>query len=272
MRFFVTGDGIQGDRIVLRGDAAHHAVRVLRLGPGHRFVAVGPEGAEYLVEFERVDRDAGTVVGRVVAHSHPDREPRLQVTIAQALIKGDKFDRVVEKATELGAHAFWPFASARAVVRLDPARARDRAARWRRVAQAAARQSGRTRVPEVDEVLAFGQLVQRVAGWTAEHGPDSVVFAWEGETGRGLYDLMRDRWGPPGEGLPAPGGQGLLVIVGPEGGFEPGEALSLREAGASPVSLGRLILRTETAAPAVLAMVLYHAGDLGRAPAAPRWT
>jgi len=275
-RFFVPGDGIHGERILLRGDDAHHAVRVLRLGPGDRFVAVGPDGGEYLVEFDRLEQGGSAVVGRVIAQRRAGREPRLRVTVAQALIKGDKFDQVVEKATELGAHAFWPFAAARSVVRLDPARAGERVARWQRVAAAAARQSGRVRVPGVGPVLGFAELVERVAGWTAAHGPDSVVLAWEGETGRGLYDLMQDRWGPPGA---APGADrsnqepaspaDLLLIVGPEGGFAAGEAHALRAAGASPVSLGRLILRTETAAPAVLAMILYHTGDLGRAPGLP---
>ncbi|HEX6988312.1 MAG TPA: RsmE family RNA methyltransferase [Bacillota bacterium] len=294
-RFFVPGDRMRGDRIVLTGDDAHHAVRVLRMGVGHRFTAVGPDGGECLVEIERVEPGSAAVVGRVVARRRPDREPRLAVTVAQALIKGDKFDHVVVKATELGAHGFWPFASARSVVRLDPPRARDRVGRWQRVAEAAARQSGRVRVPRVEPVLTFAQLLDRVAGWRSEHGADSVVLAWEGETGRGLYELMRARWGPPSEDVPAPGGRGepgpcveapqpgvtgrrgraaagpVLVIIGPEGGFEPGEAHSLQEAGASPVSLGRLILRTETAAPAILAMMLYHSGDLGRAPHSPDW-
>jgi len=267
-RFFVPDDQMRGDRVVLAGDDVHHAVRVLRMGAGHRFTAVGSDGSEYLVEIEQVDPGAAQLVARVVSRSRPDREPRLAVTVAQALIKGDKFDHVVEKATELGAAGFWPFAAARSVVRLDPARARHRVERWRRVAEAAARQSGRLRVPAVEPVLTFEQLLARAADWRSRHGPDSVVLAWEGESERGLYQLMQARWGPPSQRAPEPGRRdSLLVIVGPEGGFAPGEAHALREAGASPVSLGRLILRTETAAPAILAMLLYHSGDLGRAPA-----
>ena len=285
-RFFVPADRIRGDTVLLHGDDAHHATRVLRRGPGDRFWAVGPDGSEYLVEIERVDAGVPSLVGRILERRRPEREPRLRVTVAQALIKGDKMDWVIQKATELGAWTFWPFAAARSVVRLEPARAHQRAARWARVAEAAAKQCGRLRVPEVNGVLAFPELVQRVRDWHSARGQGSVVFAWEGETEHGLFDLLWARLGPPTAGGveagagpaagPAAGGEAgaqagprrddLLLIVGPEGGFDPSEARALLAAGASPVTVGRLILRAETAAPAILAMILYHSGDLGRAP------
>lgn len=262
-RFFIPQEQWQGERVVLRGGDAHHALRVLRLGPGDRFLAVLPDGSEAEVVVEAAGEQ---VAGRIVVRRRPRREPRLRVHLAQALIKGDKFDWVVQKGTEVGIASFLPFAGARSVVRLDGERAARRAERWRRIAREAAEQCGRLVVPAVHDVT-------DLSGVRAACGRvDLALLAWESERGRGLFDALAARFGAPEAGVGPSGGTrdragaDVLLIVGPEGGFEQEEARRLAEAGAEPVSLGPLIFRTETAGVAAAVMMLYHAGDLGRAP------
>lgn len=255
-RFFVPEEGIEGDRVVLTGGDARHAVRVLRVGPGDRLRVVLPDGSEAQVVVEWASPTR--LAGRIVERRRPEREPRLRIRLAQALLKGDKFDWVVQKGTEVGVAAFLPFRSARSVARLDGDRARARVDRWRRIAREAAEQCGRLVVPEVAEVGDLQQVAAQVrAGCPA-------LLAWEAEEGLGLYDALVELAGELRQG----GREAeLLLIVGPEGGFEQEEARGLIAAGARAVSLGRLIFRAETAGVAAAVMALYHVGDLGRAPA-----
>lgn len=242
--------------------AARHRLFVAPARLGASEVALTPEQGRYLHTVLRLEEGAEIEVfdgqgGRYRAHlAAPGRlriEERmaqpalpLDVVLAQALARGEKFDLVVQKATELGAARILPLAAERAVVRLDPARGQSRAERWRRIAQEAARQCGRADVPRIDEPC----------GW------------------EGVFSLLRDdadRRGlllDPQErelrlGAAARGAPRLLVVVGPEGGFSPEERDRAREAGILPVALGPWVLRTETAGLAALAVVLHVHGALG---------
>jgi 16S rRNA (uracil1498-N3)-methyltransferase len=184
---------------------------------------------------------------RAVLDERLDREgaeAALRITVAQAVPKGQKMDLVVEKATELGAYAIVPVRSARVAGHdTSPAKVE----RWRRIAKSAAQQSGRTRVPDVAAVTDWEALLATFADY------ERVYVPWELAEPAPLRDVLdaglRDA-------------RSVLFAIGPEGGFAPDEIVRARDAGAAVISLGRRILRTETAALVVLSAMLYARGEL----------
>lgn len=253
-RIFVTADQISGQKVTIQGGDAHHLAVVLRKNSGDDIVAIGPDGTEHTVRLQQVARHE--VVGAILTSVQPQREPQTKVTLVQALLKGTSFDWVVQKGTEVGMARLVPFMSARTVVKLPENRRVARQQRWQRIATAAAQQSGRSRVPEVAALHDLSAVKELVAQTAAQGG--LVLLAWEGETDVGLFERLA-AWQPPAT-------QGLvLLVVGPEGGFQQDEVQQLTAAGAETVTLGPLIFRADTAGLAFLLMTLYHLGDLGRA-------
>jgi 16S rRNA (uracil1498-N3)-methyltransferase len=218
---------------------------VLRLGPGDVVLAADGAGRDYTVRIETLGPAAeGTVLG--VARRAV--ESPLAVTLVQGIPKGERMETIVRAATELGAARIVPVVVERTVVTLEPSRWRERARRWQRVAKEAAKQSGRAVVPDVVAPAPF-------AAWLAAAGPvDLALCLWEGER-RPLGDVLASIATPPAS---------AAIIVGPEGGLARAEVEQARDRGFVTVGLGPRILRTETAGPAVLAIVQSRFGDLGR--------
>jgi 16S rRNA (uracil1498-N3)-methyltransferase len=241
-RFFVEGVYAAGDRVAFAPDDARKLATVLRKRSGDRVQVVDSGGAAYAATLEVDGRDVRAVLDEPL-HRAPV-ETALRVTIAQAVPKGQKMDLVVEKATELGAHAIVPVRSARVVGHdTSPGKVE----RWRRIAKSAAQQSGRTRVPEVADVHDWDALLATFPSY------DRVYVPWEIAEPSPLRDVF-DR--------ELPGAASVLVVIGPEGGFGADEVERARNAGAATISLGRRILRTETAALVVLAAILYARREL----------
>lgn len=243
-RFFVAERAVPGDALTFRAGMVRQMTRVLRLGPGARVVAVDPDGWELTVEINRVR--GREVEGLVVARERPRREPVVQVTVAQGLPRGEKFDLVVQKCTEIGATAILPVIASRSVGRLE-GKEGPRRERWQRIAREAAEQAGRTVIPEVGPICTLAEAVERLAA------ADLFVVPWEEESARGLRSLLR------GTGQP----RSVGVLIGPEGGLAPEEVELARRHGALPVTLGPRLLRTETAGLVALAMIFYEFGDMG---------
>lgn len=262
-RFFISGRRLEGGgAFTIEGDDAHHLINVLRARPGDEVTAVGPDGTEYVGSITSIS-EAGVTVA-IKTSRLPAREPAVNITLVQGLLKGDGFDLVLRKGTEAGVSRFIPLVSARTVVKIPPDRLPRRRRRWQKIAEAAARQSGRLVVPRVDEPVSVEGLEQ-AAGFPV---PGGLLLAWEGETGVGLYDVLEGIVGEDrhrGEAPQRPGPPSdLWLIIGPEGGFQRREAERLIEAGAQAVSLGPLIFRADFAGPAMTIMTLYHLGHLGR--------
>jgi 16S rRNA (uracil1498-N3)-methyltransferase len=241
-RFFVEGVHAVGDRVAFAPDDARKLTTVLRKRSGDRVAVVDSAGVAYAAT---VELDGRAVHARLdAALERPAAESTLRVTIAQAVPKGAKMDLVVEKAVELGAHAIVPVRSARVV---GHAAAGGKVERWRRIARAAAQQSGRTRVPDVSDVVDWAALLRTFARY------ERVYVPWEladPSPLRTVFDEdLRDV-------------TSALIAIGPEGGFSAEEIDAAREADASIISLGRRILRTETAALVVLAAMQYARGEL----------
>ncbi|MGD0052365.1 MAG: RsmE family RNA methyltransferase [Vulcanimicrobiaceae bacterium] len=241
-RFFVAGVHAVGDRVTFAPDDEHKLTAVLRKRSGDHVQIVDSGGAAYAATLAVEGRTVHATLDAPLARVGV--EPALRVTIAQAVPKGQKMDLVVEKATELGVHAIVPVRSARVIGHeTSPAKVE----RWRRIARSAAQQSGRVRVPEVADVHDWDALLATFPAYAR------VYLPWE------LADPAPLRTAFEGEFVQA---HDVLVVIGPEGGFAADEVARAEAAGARAISLGRRILRTETAGLVVLAVALYAAGEL----------
>ena len=236
-RFFVEGTHDAGDTVEIADSDAHKIVRVLRLASG--------EAVEIVDSAARVFAGRLTIEGNVVRATLADAgralpEPSLVVDVAQAIPKGQKMDFVIEKLTELGAAAVLPFQSERTVARDVGAAKLDR---WRRLAKTAAAQSGRDHIPIIEEPQTFADIVNRFPRY------DCVLVPWEALDPQPLAAVLPHV---------LCGKKRALIVIGPEGGFSHAEARAAEEAGAHLISLGTRILRTETAALALIAIVLLY--------------
>jgi 16S rRNA (uracil1498-N3)-methyltransferase len=237
-----------GAMIVLEAEEARHLRDVLRLNRGDEVFVFDGEGREFRCVIESSGREGATL--KIVDEVEPERpESLLQLTLAIALLKGEKFDLVVQKATELGVQRIVPVVTKRADVRLrDDDDEIRRVARWRRIAQEACKQSGRARVPEIDRVVAFASFIERVP---SDAGEWRVMFAERG--GDGLVEKIKNLQAQPGA---------VTALIGSEGGWTDEEIKLAQDTGWSVVTLGGRTLRAETAAIAVTALLQHAFGDL----------
>ncbi|HTW90821.1 MAG TPA: RsmE family RNA methyltransferase [bacterium] len=225
--------------LTITGPEARHISRVMRHEVGSVIGVVDGAGGEHEVELTAVRSDR--VVGRVLSDTRGAREPKHRVAIAQAVLKGDHLAQVCSQTTELGVSRIIPFLSARTVGRLSPAKLD----RLRAVSLAALKSSTRTVLPKIDAPVEFDRLLKLDGEF------DQVLVAYEDETGTGLDKALKRA------------AHSVLIVVGPEGGFEPAEIEALKSVGAAPFTLGPRRLRAETAAITVAAMALGLLGDLG---------
>jgi len=228
-----------GAVVELPAEAAHHAVKVLRLAEGDPVVLFDGRGGQWLARLVPAGR---TVRAVLEAFDEAEREAPLAITLAQGLPAADKMDWIVQKGVELGVARFVPVAARRSVIRLSGERMERRVAHWRGVAVAACEQSGRNRVPEVAPLIDLPQFL----GAAAEDNGMRLLLS--PEAGESLREL------------PPPAGP-VTLLVGPEGGFEENELLAAAAAGFRPVRLGPRVLRTETAGLAAAAAMMALWGD-----------
>ena len=241
-RIFAPADAFGEGGLRLDGERLRHLRTVLRLGPGDEFSVTDGAGTEFLARVEHLGRDRGRAL--VLGRTEPLRESALDLVLAQALPKGDRFSFVLEKAAELGVRGIRPLLSQRTVAAggAGPAAA----ARWRRIVESAVAQSGRTRLPEVHPLCSFEELMAN------PRLPELRLLLWE-HAKVGLREEIDGRVAPPA----------ALVAVGPEGSWSEQEAQRARHAGFVAVRFGPRILRTDTAGIAALAVVQSRWGDLG---------
>jgi 16S rRNA (uracil1498-N3)-methyltransferase len=236
--YYWDGAPEQGE-LVITGPEAKHIARVMRHKPGDRIAVTDGAGREYGLELLEVRTDA--VSGRVIECRAGAREPERKLVLAQAALKGDKLAQACEQATELGVSEIVPLITARTVARLH----RVRLERLRHVMVAAMKSSRRTLLPRLAEPVTLEDMVEQTGEF------DQVLVAYEEETGPGLSRVLNR------------GARTVLLVIGPEGGFEPDEIELLKAAGAMTFSLGPRRLRAETAATTVVATALGLLGDLG---------
>ena len=243
--FFLAPGSLQGDVVTMTGSLARHVAGALRHRTGDHVMVVGEGGRRYRIVL--TEASPRRVRGVVVERLPSDHPPRLRVTLAQALLKGSHMDAVCQKTTELGVHRIVPLVTRRTVVRPRDHRSSRQVERWRAIVLEAAQQSERESIPHVDDPRPLDEWVRTTADCATR------FVLWERETSRYLRDHLAR--GTPGDRA--------ALLVGPEGGFDPEEVDLAHAAGFVPVSLGRAILRAETAGLAALTILQFAWADLG---------
>ncbi|MFW6126022.1 MAG: RsmE family RNA methyltransferase [Chloroflexota bacterium] len=243
-RFFIPADWINENRVVIHGSQVHQLRDVLRLRKGDRIAVLDNSGHEYEVTLVSVGREQvyGVVAGRRLVE-----EPRARVTLYQAMLKGNKFDFMLQKCTELGVARFVPMVCQRCVA-ANPAASETKLERWHRIIVEASEQSGRGKLPALERSAGFEHACQSASGLS--------LLPWERENRLGLRQALHQ------QGSRHRGPVEVSLFVGPEGGFTPGEAEFAESCGIVPVTLGRRVLRAETAGLVAATVVFYQCGDL----------
>ncbi len=244
-RFIIPVSVITENTVTISGDLFHHLVHVLRMKTGSRICLVDSSGREYTGLIRGINGHSVSVSMEELRQTQSVGSGPA-ITLFQGLPKGDRLDFILQKSTELGAAGIVPFAAARSIARVRSARLEEKLERWRRIAREAARQSNRSSIPDICFAADLAEAL-RLADNHAK------LLLWEqGEPGTLKNTLA---------GMERP--EQLAVIIGPEGGFTNEEVASAVKCGAIPVSLGKRIVRTETAGLAILSILQFHWGDIG---------
>jgi len=242
-RFFVSKENVLADEIIISDrEDMHHITKVLRLKEGAVFDISDSEEWEYRVEL--TDISANGIRAKIMDKQKFSSEPTLKVTLFQGIPKQGKMETIIQKSVELGVYSIVPVFTARTVVSKSENFAK-KIERWQKVAAEAVKQCRRGVIPKIEKEILFSDMVARFASGAF----DVVLFPYENEDGRSIKNALRNLNEKP---------QTLAIVIGPEGGFSDEEANALKSAGADAVSLGKTVLRTETAGPASIAMVMYE--------------
>lgn len=246
-QLLVRPDQRNGNRFRVAGDEAHHLVRVLRAHPGQEIDIFDGKGARFRARVTSVDPAVPAAEGDILSEL-PAESSAWRFRLIQGLPKGPKFDFVIEKAAELGATEIVPFLSEKSPIRLDADAGEGKRSRWARLAEAAATQCGRADIPTVAAPVPFDGVVRLAA--------ESPTFLLStSPSAQPVAEWVQDR---AARGSFFDGDSVIInLVVGPESGLATAEETLLVRAGAWPVSLGRNVLRTETAGLAALAVFDY---------------
>ncbi|MEE8885712.1 MAG: 16S rRNA (uracil(1498)-N(3))-methyltransferase [Eubacteriales bacterium] len=239
-RFFVEKYQMDEGQVTITGEDVNHIRNVLRMRRGDTVLVSTGDEWEYTCTIERFEDDA--VILRVQDASRPGKELESKIWLFQCLPKGDKMETVVQKAVELGAFAIVPVSSARCVMKLDERRGVQKVARWNAISEAAAKQSKRLIIPEVKPVMRFKDALKMA------QDIDVKLIPYERQDGMAGTRKILNAITP---------GQSVAVIIGPEGGFDDAEVKEAQESGFEPITLGKRILRTETAGMTTLSILMY---------------
>lgn len=241
-QFFVEPWQIQGNRIIITGKDVNHIKNVLRMTPGEEIsVSNGADGKEYRCGIAELNDEEISCELRFIKEEGVELPSRIY--LFQGLPKGDKMELIIQKAVELGVYEVVPMACKRSVVKLNEKKEKSKIARWQGIAEAAAKQSRRGIIPQVKDVMSFQEAVKYSGRIHTKVIPYELAQGIE-KTREIISGLK------PGEDV--------AVLIGPEGGFAEEEITYAVEEGIIPVTLGRRILRTETAGMTVLSILMYH--------------
>jgi 16S rRNA (uracil1498-N3)-methyltransferase len=251
-RVYVEAPVAGGKRLVVEGSAANHITRVLRLRSGDALTVFDGSGGEFGARIEEFRKDS--VVVSVEDHRPLDRESPLPLTLAQGISRGERMDWIIQKATELGTSRIVPLFTKRSVVRLDEKQADRKLQHWRAIAISACEQCGRNRIPELAAPIDFFDVLPADSS-----GATRLLLS---PTGDLRIEDLQDVGQNIGKEVRQGAGNGITVLIGPEGGLEDVEQEAALAAGFKAVRLGPRVLRTETAAIAALTIIQRYFGDL----------
>ena len=239
-QFFVESGQIGKDSVMIDGSDVNHIKNVLRMKPGEKIRISGPAGENYFCEIAEIEDSF--VRASILEKDETGTELPNRIYLFQGLPKNDKMELIIQKAVELGAFSVIPVETKRCVVKLDAKKAAKKVVRWQQIAESAAKQSKRMLIPEVKNVMSWKEALAFAKGL------DVVLIPYE--LAQGMKETR--------EILAAiQPGQSVGIFIGPEGGFEEEEVRDAMEAGGKPVTLGKRILRTETAGMTMLSILMY---------------
>ena len=243
-RFFVTADGFSENTVTLTGSDVSHIRTVLRMKPGDKIEVIDPQGFQYKIVLVEVEK--AYVRGEILSKIEMQTESPVNIRMGQALIKGNAFDLLVRKATELGVHSIAAINTQRCVARLAKESESHRTERWQRIAEEASKQCGRSRVPEVHStVLSIEEFCQQSTD------SDLKLVFWEGEQSTRLQDVT------------APDSvASIAFLAGPEGGWAAEEIDFLIQQGFQTVTLGPRLLKADAVSLVILSLLQHRWGDL----------
>lgn len=241
-RFFVEPHQIDGERheIHITGSDVNHIVNVLRMKKGEE-LWISDKEKEYHCVIENAGEDE--VLLHILYVQEPDYELKNRIYLFQGLPKADKMELIIQKAVELGAYEVIPVETRRCVVKLDGKKAAKKVDRWQQIAESAAKQSKRMLIPHVHDVISFKEALKYAESMDIRLIPYELAKGMP-ETKEILAAIEP--------------GQSIGIFIGPEGGFEEKEVKAAIEGGAKPITLGRRILRTETAGLAILSVLMFQ--------------
>ncbi len=239
-RFFVNKENIIDNKVHILGADAHHIARSLRMAEGDEAAVCDGEGNEYRCTLVKI-RDEECLC-EIVEPFNSGTEPKAYITLCMAYPKGDKLETVIQKAVELGACRIIPFESSRCIKRPKAEKAEKQTCRLTRIAEEAAKQCGRAKIPVVTQPMSFPEMLKEATS------SDLSLLCYENEDGLTVKDIIKGREMP----------DSISVIVGSEGGFSQDEAEAAKAAGCTSVSLGNRILRCETAPTFALSVLSYE--------------
>lgn len=238
--FFVDGAKRQGDLFYIDGSDFNHIKNVLRMRVGDGLL-VSSLGKSHLCEIESLDGDTATV--RITQENYRSTELPVEIILYQGLPKADKLELIIQKTVELGVSKIVPVEMNRCVVKLDEKKKNAKVSRWQAIAESAAKQSKRTVIPEIGNVLSYRQMLEEASGL------DLFLVPYENKDGMAATKASLSK---------IKSGMKIGLLIGPEGGFEEAELEAATAAGGEAISLGSRILRTETAAITATAMCMLH--------------
>ena len=238
--FFVENTAKKDGRYFIAGTDYNHIKNVLRMNMGEQFL-VSCEGVSDLCELESIESD--TVVAKIIKTNYQSTNLPINIHLFQGLPKSDKLELIIQKAVELGVATVTPVSMKRSIVKIDDKKKKSKRERWQAIAEAAAKQSKRTAVPEVCDILSYKELIARAKEL------DLLLVPYECADGMSATKTALSE---------IKSGMNVGIIIGPEGGFEQKEIEDALEIGGKVISLGSRILRTETAAITTIAMCMLY--------------
>ena len=241
--FYTEKSNISEDTIIITGEDVNHIKNVLRMKEGEEIIICDSEGTDYHTRIKSLDRDE--VIAEILSSGISEAEMPFRVHLFQGLPKKDKMEMIIQKSVELGVHQIIPVMTKRVIVKLDDKKKEEaKIKRWQAISESAAKQSGRGLIPTVSGCLSFKEALKLAKDM------DVVLIPYENadnshEGMKASFDMIKN----------IPAGSDVAVFIGPEGGFEPSEVEEAISFGAKPISLGKRILRTETAGMMLLSVI-----------------
>lgn len=248
-KFFVEESQLDlaNNKITICGEDVNHIKNVLRISNGEQ-IEIGIKSDNPRSFISRIDKiNQENIICSIIEEVHKNKESKILLSIFQGLPKSDKMELIIQKCTEIGAHEFVPLELKRCIVKLEGKDSQKKIVRWQKIAEVAAKQCARDKIPYIKEKINIKQLCEMIKDY------DCVIVAYEKENKNMLKDILvknRDI-------------NKIAIVIGPEGGFDEDEISILKNAGANIVSIGNRILRTETAPIVLSSIIMYELGDIG---------